>query len=302
MKRNCVEIGRKKRTGFLVRILLFTLIFGLVFASLLIAACPEGDLDGNCIVDLDDLLILAHRWLDPNCADPNCGNLDGVNGVTMTDFAKMTQDWQKTGSRMVISEFLAVNSDSNQQEGLVDQDNDSSDWIEIYNPTDVDVNLENWFLTDSKKNLTKWRFPDVTMNAGGYLIVFASEKNHAIAGSELHTNFKLSADGEYLALVMPDGMTVVSDFDPAFPPQVGNISYGSAVKVDVFNLVDATSTIHIRVPGDESLGARWTADDFTGSESWITGLAGIGYDLFGMGSFPSPPLAHWAFDEPDGLY
>ena len=302
IKLTCEKIGMKKGSGFRVRILLFALIFCMVFACLVIAACPDGDLDGDCIVTLDDLLILAEHWMDPDCADPNCGNLDGIHGVTMTDFAIMAQGWQKKGSRPVISEFLAANSSINQQEGFVDEDNDSSDWIEIHNPTGIAVNLESWFLTDTKSKLTKWRFPSVTINAGDYLIVFASGKKRANPGSELHTNFNLSADGEYLALVMPDGKTAVSEFDPAFPPQVGNISYGSAVQIDIFNLVDSTSTIHLLVPDDDSLGTSWTSDDFTESKSWITGLSGIGYDTFGMGSFPIPPQAHWTFDESDGLY
>ena len=299
---NCVEIGMKKGPGLRVRILLFALIFGVIFARMVIAACPDGDLDGDCIVNLYDLLILAEHWMDPDCADPIYGNLDGINGVTMADFAIMAQVWQKKGSRLVISEFLASNSSIDDQEGFVDEDNDFSDWIEIYNPTGVAVNLESWSLTDNKSELTKWQFPNVTISAGDYLIVFASGKNRTHPGSELHTNFKLSAAGEYLALVMPDGVTAVSEFAPAFPPQVGNISYGSAVQIDVFNLVDSTSTIYILVPDDDSLGISWTSKDFTESESWITGLSGIGYDIFGMGSFPIPPLAHWTFDEPDGLY
>ena len=171
-------------------------------------------------------LYLAEHWMDPDCADPNCGNLDGITGVTMADFAEMAQVWQKEGSRLVISEFLASNSSIDEQEGFVDEDNDSSDWIEIYNPTGVAVNLESWFLTDNKSELTRWQFPGVTISDGGYLIVFASEKNRANPGSELHTTFKLSTDGEYLALVMPDGQTVVSEFAPEFPRQINNISYG----------------------------------------------------------------------------
>ena len=108
--RNFVEIGMEKGPGSRVRIFLFTLIFGIFFAGLVIAACPDGDLDGDCMVNLDDLLVLAEHWMDPDCADPNCGNLDGINGVTMADFAKMAQVWLKEGSRLVISEFLASNS------------------------------------------------------------------------------------------------------------------------------------------------------------------------------------------------
>jgi hypothetical protein len=48
----------------------------------------------------------------------------------------------------------------------------------------------------------------------------------ALAGPELHTDFKLDADGEYLALVMPNGATVASQYAPLFPRQRSDVSYG----------------------------------------------------------------------------
>ena len=88
------------------------------------------------------------------------------------------------------------------------------------------ASLNGWYLTDSHNNLSKWRFPDVTIPANGYLVVFASAKDRAIAGSPLHTNFKLGSDGDYLALVQPDALTVQAEFSPNYPDQVTNVSYG----------------------------------------------------------------------------
>ena len=96
---------------------------------------------------------------------------------------------------LVISEFLASN-----HSGLADQDGDFSDWIEIHNTTAAPVSLNGWYLTDDPNNLPEWKFPNVSLGADGYLVVFASAKDRATAGSELHTNFKLAGDGEYLAL------------------------------------------------------------------------------------------------------
>ena len=56
-------------------------------------------------------------------------------------------------------------------------------------------------------------------------MVFASGKDRT-EGNQLHTNFKLNGDGEYLALVQPDGSTAASDFAPEYPDQRENISYG----------------------------------------------------------------------------
>ena len=40
----------------------------------------------------------------------------------------------------------------------------------------------------------------------------------------LHTNFKLSSGGEFLAIVHPDGQTIIDSI--SFPPQDQDISYG----------------------------------------------------------------------------
>jgi hypothetical protein len=120
-----------------------------------------------------------------------------------------------------ISEFMASNTRT-----LADENGDYSDWIEIYNPNPGTVNLDGWYLTDSTNNLGKWRFPATNIAGGGFVVVFASEKDRRVPGSRLHTNFRLSAEGEYLALIKDDGTTIASEFRPAFPPQVPDVSYG----------------------------------------------------------------------------
>ncbi len=123
--------------------------------------------------------------------------------------------------QLVINEFLANNSG-----GLQDEDGDSADWVEIYNPSTGPVGLEGWYLTDDPEQLTQWRFPRETIPAGGYIVVFASGKDRGVAGSALHTNFKLLAEGDYLALVSPDGTSIADEFAPGYPPQERNLSYG----------------------------------------------------------------------------
>jgi len=71
---------------------------------------------------------------------------------------------------LLISEFMAINDTT-----LVDGDGNYSDWIEIYNPTDARVDLDGWYLTDNAGDLTKWPFPNTSLDSGEYLVVFASE-------------------------------------------------------------------------------------------------------------------------------
>jgi hypothetical protein len=82
-------------------------------------------------------------------------------------------------------------------------------------------------LTDIKgSNL--WQFPthiNTTLGANRYLRVWASGKNRTNNFAELHTNFELRRLGEYLALHDSAGR-VVSEFDPTYPAQQADISYG----------------------------------------------------------------------------
>lgn len=134
--------------------------------------------------------------------------------------AQVTVGVGVAGAALRINEFLAVNDN-----GHEDEDGDDSDWIEIFNPGAAPALLGGWYLTDDPLDLTKWQFPDTSIPTLGYLVVFASNKDRTL-GPELHTNFKLAGDGEFLALVEPDGVTIATEFSPAYPPQQTNVSYG----------------------------------------------------------------------------
>ncbi len=125
-----------------------------------------------------------------------------------------------------INEFLADNTATS----LQDEDLDTPDWIEFYNPAGAPVNLAGWYLTDDAGDLTKWQFPAVSIPAHGYLLVFASGKNRAPTnGDPLHASFVLAQAGEYVALVGPDGTSVISEFGPGgsnYPEQRPGVSYG----------------------------------------------------------------------------
>ncbi len=87
-----------------------------------------------------------------------------------------------------ISEVLPDNAYS-----LIDADGDRSDWVELYNSSDQPVGLAGCYLSDNPQDPKKWAFPDVSIPAGGYLIVFLSGKQKA-GTAELHATFSLSAD------------------------------------------------------------------------------------------------------------
>jgi hypothetical protein len=120
---------------------------------------------------------------------------------------------------ITISEFLASNS-----RGIRDDDGDHSDWIELANSSSDSVSLSGWTLIASN---SAWIFPPVTISAKGRLLVYASGKNRTNITAALHTNFKLSSEGEHLALINPTG-GVAYQYTPAYPAQRPDVSYGHA--------------------------------------------------------------------------
>ncbi len=95
--------------------------------------------------------------------------------------------------KLIINEVMLINNNT-----IMDKYGKYSDYIELYNGNDYDVNLYGYFLTDSMKDTRKWTFPDVTIKANSYMLIFASGKNNT--EDELHTNFKLDSSGETIAL------------------------------------------------------------------------------------------------------
>jgi len=184
----------------------------------------------------------------------------------------------------VITEFMADNALTQ-----LDGDGAPSDWIEIYNPTTEPIDLTGWYLTDNDQNddLAEWAFPAYQLDPGEYLLVFASNKPDELypyydAGGYMHTSFALSAGGESLALVEPDGQTVASSYWD-YPEQVEDVSYGlaeGAVVADTLIGEGAAVRYHVPTPGDAPLmpdpepggDPGWTATGFDDS-SWTSSVA-----------------------------
>ena len=196
----------------------------------------------------------------------------------------------------VISEFMADN-----RESLLDEDGDSSDWLEVHNPGPDAVDLLGWSLTDDAADPGRWDFPARSLEPGGYLIVFASGKDRTPVDGELHTNFRLDAAGEYLALIAPDG-SASSEFAPRFAPQREDVSFGVGKKTVGAPLVAEGGTARFIVPADGSRGLTWTGDpadepfDDSASAGWLAATSGVGYAQAEASDTPSQPLAYWSFD------
>ena len=123
---------------------------------------------------------------------------------------------------VVINEVLASNTT-----GLTDGKGQRHDWIELYNGNNTPVDISGWCITDKESEPQQWCFPAGTLLASrAHLLVYASKLDDSeISAGEFHAQLKLKKGGEYLALLKPDG-TFVDGFDPSFPQQTDDISYG----------------------------------------------------------------------------
>lgn len=121
----------------------------------------------------------------------------------------------ETLPKILINEIMASNSQT-----LEDPETgDFSDWFELYNSENTSVDISGWFVTDNFNAPEKWQIPAGTvMSAGDYFVFMADGLD-----SGLHTNFKLSADGEEIALYTSAGVLADSI---SFSRQTSDISYG----------------------------------------------------------------------------
>ena len=179
-------------------------------------------------------------------------------------------------AQVIISEFMAANHGT-----VVDEDGDSSDWIELLNTTTNSVDLGGWHLTANAGNLNQWTFPSTNLGANCIMLVWASGKNRTTVGAPLHTSFSLNSAGEYLALVRPDD-TLASEFAPTFPAQYDDVSYGVVQQTTVTTLLSNTALARVLVPTSGTLGTNWTSRTFDAS-AWRAGTNGVGYQALVSG-------------------
>ena len=158
---------------------------------------------------------------DGNHGDGNAG--DGVYGATINVDARDIQYYfyaENTNagifsperaekefyqlpvvSNLVINEIMASNLSE-----VTDQDGEFDDWVELYNGGSLPVNLNGFHLSDDEYTLSKWTFPNVTIQPNNYLIIWCDTAGGTQSG--LHTTYRLSADQEEVYLTDPSGVVI----------------------------------------------------------------------------------------------
>ncbi len=187
----------------------------------MVMICPQGDLDGDCDVDYNDVKLFAAQWLDPSgsCSGFDCGDIDGIDGVNLYDYCLLAANWSQEVFPVVINELMASNDET-----IADSNGEYNDWFELYNAGPIARDIGGMYLTDnlSKPTIEWWQIPPgLTIEAGEYLVFWADNDEEQ---GPTHTNFKLGASGEELGLFDTDGSTLLDSIE--FGKQVSDISYG----------------------------------------------------------------------------
>lgn len=98
---------------------------------------------------------------------------------------------------IAINELMASNDST-----VSDEQGEFDDWVELYNTTAQSISLAGYYLSDDDSELDKWPLPNVTIEPFGHVAFWLDDDEEQ---GEEHANFKLSADGEELILINPEG-------------------------------------------------------------------------------------------------
>ncbi len=169
---------------------------------------------------------------------------------------------------LFINEFMADNDNTIEDP---DEAEAYDDWVEIYNAGDITVDLGGMYLTDDAEDPTQWQIPaGVTIGPGAYLLFWADNDEDQ---GDTHTNFKLSADGEYFGLYDTDGNANMAIDSLAFGAQTTDISLGRCPDGgDDWTLFTAPTPGAENVCGDSFLSFIPAAGFASGSGGsfWVT--------------------------------
>ncbi|MCD6392167.1 MAG: lamin tail domain-containing protein, partial [Planctomycetes bacterium] len=184
------------------------------------AVCPEGDINGDCVVGISDMLIFAEQWLDDSgCAGhpDDCADIVGNDGVTLADFVVIAGNWLKRGESVIINE-IHYNPDVTTER---------AEFLELHNTNTMSMDISGWQFCDG----IDYTFPANTIiPAGGYVVVAEDpttvRNKYGVSASAVYGPYtgSLSNDGEKIELCNSIGKEMDQvDYDLGFPwPTTGD--------------------------------------------------------------------------------
>ena len=90
-------------------------------------------------------------------------------------------------AQLVINEIMQSNV-----ECIMDDIKEFPDsWVELYNPTDAEINLKDYQISNKNKVKKAWQLPDKTVAAKGFVIIYCDKEGKE--DNRLHADFRLES-------------------------------------------------------------------------------------------------------------
>ncbi len=132
-------------------------------------------------------------------------SVDGQGDQTVESTAQSQETAENESQFDIIINEYSTNS----TQTLMDEEGEFVAWVELHNTSDSTVNLQGYRLTDDTLDNAKWVFPNMSIEAKSYIVVYLSGKDIAYEGGKtVHASFKLNGKEESLTLFSPTGLTV----------------------------------------------------------------------------------------------
>ena len=187
---------------------------------------PQCQVPGTCndtIINGNDTSVISR-----NPHTDTIIRVVGTDTITETVVVYLPED---TVLRWVGQSALRITEIAPLNMNWLDENGDDPSWVEIYNSSDKDIDLEGYTLVENVKNLRKWVFGSNIIKAKSFRVVFCDKKNiSAVESADIgdrhtrpHTNWKLDKDGGTIYLI--DRYNGIRD-SVAYPQLLGGLSWG----------------------------------------------------------------------------
>src|SRR5688572_19360768 len=129
--------------------------------------------------------------------------------------------------------------------GIVDEDGEPVDWIELYNPGPDAVDMSGFGISDAPNTPFKWIFPPVALAPGRRLVVYASGKDRIAPANHWETIIDLADLWRYRQgdSEPPASWRAVDFDDTAWPQGPSGLGYGDG---DDMTVLDPTVSFYVR--------------------------------------------------------
>lgn len=201
----------------------------------------------------------------PNSASSSSSSNSSSNSSTSSS---------SSGGNSCVNACVRFNEAVASNSSLDDEDGDSPDWFELYNTTSEAIDLSGWTLSDDNDEPNMWTLPSLTLEAGGYLKIWASDKDKKNTG--VHRTLVSNDDLFRYSIIEPStDWKELSFNDSSWQQGRGGFGYGDGD--DTTLLSEGTQTVYLRnifqISGVTNIEEMWLDIDY--DDAFVAYLNGV---------------------------